>query len=186
MKPIRLVIFFCISFFVLRINAQPVSYSHGIIPTFGISFQYHVAGELGMAYGIKDVFDESELAQSHKRVVFYPKLATEFYFTPLGLYLGPKAQLELSWKWVTARTSMIYYADVFGHRDLRFTPEIGLQLPLLRGLPFPSILFYPRRWQYTYTDLNLYYGYNIPVGDSRIDNIPGNRVTITFNPILYK
>lgn len=171
MKPI-LSIFICVLFLTPCRAQYYVPFDYGFLPSLGISFQGHVNGEVGVMYGINSLNHGATKALYRDSPALYPKFATEFYADNNVFYLGPKLCGEFQWKFICARANIIDYTD-FKTSDLRFTPEIGISLRDSRS--FLSLFG-------DFMDvISVTYGYNVPIGNSRIDNIPGNRLTITIN-----
>lgn len=160
---------------IIPLQTQSKAYKNGFVPSYGCSFQYHFVGELGLQYGIGKVWDGTTLFEyGHPYSLFYPRIATEFYFVRKDLCLGPKIALEYIYRWFCTRANIIDYINFHDQHDLRFTPEIGIAF---HNVTIDSSDFFEL--------INVYYGYNIPVGENRIADIPGNRVTISINLIQY-
>lgn len=138
-------------------------YQLGFMPYVGASYQYHWNGDVGVLFGKSEIIDGTNPP-------FYPYagLGSEFYFADKKLYLGPKVSLELLWRPLCFRVSMIDYTN-FTNQDYRLTPEVGIKLYLVRSI-------------FRLNVISIYYGYNIPIGAERIGDVPGNRITIILNP----
>lgn len=130
----------------------------GFTGSFGVSFQRHIDPEVGVIYCVSTLKHSNAVP-----VVFLPKLSTEFYLAGGEPYLAPKISFEAFYAFAGARINLIDYTN-FKISDYRFTPEIGLTLA---GV------------------IDIYYGYNIPIGNTRIENVVTNRITVTFNFIPY-
>ncbi len=145
------------------INLAAIGQQNNISGSAGVSFQYHINYESGFLYG-RDIRTTME-KKDHKKMLGYIKIASEFYYASKTLFVGPKLSFEGAWRSLGARISAIDYVGDKEH-DYRITPEFGFsQLYLARGKGY----------------LNIFYGNNIPIGSSRIYDVPRNRITICYN-----
>lgn len=86
------------------------------------------------------------------------KVGSEFSFGE-NFFIGPKIGFEMNFAVISTKLNIINYTD-FKKYDPRITPEIGLSI-----------------WGY----VNLTYGYNIKLLKNNIDNVPTNRLSLSFN-----
>jgi len=110
---------------------------------------------LGICYGS----GATTTGSCGSRDIAFPKLGSEFTFDNNNLILGPKISIENVFWLLGTRLNVIDYTD-FKQQDWRFTPEIGISFG---GL------------------LSIYYGYNIPLSNKRINSVSENRITLTVN-----
>ena len=139
----------------VRCDSCP-QYENGFTFSFGVSFQRHVNPEVGILY-----FNSLEKIIYKSPISIMYKLSSEFYIAAGDPYFGPKLSYEATFYFAGVRLNLIDYTS-FKASDFRFTPEIGISLSKV---------------------LDIYYGYNIPLGTERISNVVNNRVTVTINII---
>lgn len=122
----------------------------------GLSYQKQCLGEVGIIYG-KTIWTKE--GPGIPLIASGLKFATEFNFNSENFIIAPKLGYEFNTPILGTRLSIIDYTNLT-HHDFKFTPEIGLSL---------------------FTFINIFYGYNISLGDNSMSNIDTQRITFTIN-----
>jgi hypothetical protein len=86
------------------------------------------------------------------------RIGSEFSLND-NFFIAPKVGAEFNFFFISAKMSLINYTD-FKHYEPKITPEIGL-----------SIVGF----------LNFTYGYNIPLSQRRMENVPTYRFSVILN-----
>jgi hypothetical protein len=151
----RVILIFYFMVFSCYAYSQKIIDSDNIFfPALGLSIQEHLFGEANLCYGTGGT-SLGSCGDDHEWI---SKIGSEFSFNNKDLVLGPKLSLEYVRGFLGARINLIDYTD-FKTQDWRFTPEIGITLGSF---------------------IDIYYGYNIPLTNDRLNFVAENRVTLTI------
>jgi hypothetical protein len=155
-------IIFCLLFNAIMAFGQKDTSNHKTLTkydkhlylTVGISKQKQIMGEVGLLYG-NWLHEHSGITIGMSGM----KVSTEFNFKAENFTIAPKVGYEMAILYVGGKLSIMDYTN-FTYHDFKLTPEIGLTSA---GL------------------MNVYYGINIPITKSRLDNVSLHRFSLTFN-----
>jgi hypothetical protein len=120
----------------------------------GIVKQKQLMGEVGLLYG-KWFHEHSGVTIGMSGM----KVSTEFNFQSKNFTIAPKVGYEFAILYVGGKLSLMDYTN-FTYHDFKLTPEIGLTSAGYMGV---------------------YYGINIPITKSHLDNVSLHKFSLMFN-----
>jgi hypothetical protein len=124
----------------------------------------HRWGEVGIGYGITPLNDDSDYIPT---LIVSPTVGMEFNYATRGedrkIY-APKFSLEAHYILLGTRLNIVDY-QAGGQHDWRFRPEAGVSLV---GI------------------LSVFYGYNVPLSETRFPEIQPHKLSVCINLPLIK